>query len=366
MGWIAVRWNVKILYLFALTLGLGASVSVRAQSPAASDLSDQPGSYDAMAAQQPAAPQTGTITGTIVDKDGAVIPNAKVGFSASKSGGGTETRDTLTDHDGGFSFSGVPPGAFEVTVSAPGFGTRKAPGTLKPGQTYIVPKIALVVATEVDVQVTLTQTEVAEEQLHVEETQRILGVIPNYYVSYVPDAAPLNPRQKFQLAWKASFNPFSFGIAAFIAGIEQADDSFSGYGQGAQGYGKRLGATYADLFAGTFIGGAVLPTVLKQDPRYFYKGTGSRKSRFFYAVSNAVICKGDNGRWQPNYSSMLGALAAGGISNLYYPAQNRNGVGLTFENALIGIGGSALGALAEEFFLRRLTPHAGNPSKTGN
>jgi hypothetical protein len=216
------------------------------------------------------------------------------------------------------------------------------------------------------VQVTETQEQIAEEQIHVEEKQRVLGVFPNYYVSYVPDAVPLNPRQKFQLAWKANFNPFSFGIAAFVAGLEQANDSFGGYGPGAQGYAKRYGATYADGFIGAFIGGAILPTLLKQDPRYFYKGTGTRRSRFLYAVANSVICKGDNGRWQPNYSSLLGALAAGGVSNLYYAASDRNGVALTFENAAIGIGGSALSAVFQEFFLRRLTPHASGSTKTGN
>ena len=87
-------------------------------------------------------------------------------------------------------------------------------------------------------------------------------------------------------------------------------------------------------FPGHSFGNAIFPALLKQDPRYFYKGTGSKKSRFFYAVANAVICKGDNGRWQPNYSSVLGSLAAGGLSNLYYPASSRNGVGLTFENTL--------------------------------
>ena len=97
---------------------------------------------------------------------------------------------------------------------------------------------------------------------------------------------------------------------------------------------KRYGAGYADIVTGTFIGSAILPSLLKQDPRYFYKGTGSTRSRILYAIANSVICKGDNGRWQANYSSILGSLAAGGISNLYYPAQDRNGAGLTFENAL--------------------------------
>jgi hypothetical protein len=291
---------------------------------------------------------------------------AKITLAMQKSDGSPDTREIFSDNDGHFSFADLDPGSFQLTVKAPGFAEQKQAGVLQAGQTYLVPQMALVVATEVDVQVTETQVQIAEEQIHVEEKQRVLGVFPNYYVSYVPDAVPLNPRQKFQLAWKANVNPFSFGIAAFIAGLEQADDAFSGYGQGAQGYAKRYGATYADTFIGTLIGGAILPSLLKQDPRYFYKGTGSRKSRLLYAVANAVICKGDNGRWQPNYSSMVGALAAGGISNLYYPAKSRSGVGLTFENAAIGIGGSALGGVFQEFFLRRLTPHASEPSKAGN
>ena len=106
------------------------------------------------------------------------------------------------------------------------------------------------------------------------------------------------------------------------------------------------------------IGGAILPSLLKQDPRYFYKGTGSTRSRILYALANAVICKGDNGHWQFDYSGILGALAAGGISNLYYPASSRNRAGLTFENTLIGIGGSAVGNLFQEFLIRKLTPHA--------
>ena len=197
----------------------------------------------------------------------------------------------------------------------------------------------------------------AEDEIRVEEKQRLLGVFPNFYVSYVPNAVPLTAKQKFELAWKTIIDPVSFGIIAGVAGIEQADNAFSGYGQGAQGYAKRYGAAYADFVSGTFIGSAILPSLLKQDPRYFYKGTGSRKSRFLYAVANSVICKGDNGRWQPNYSFIVGDLAAGGISNLYYPAQNRNGAALTFENAAIAVGAGAMGNVIQEFFLRKLTSH---------
>ncbi|HYB76734.1 MAG TPA: carboxypeptidase regulatory-like domain-containing protein, partial [Candidatus Bathyarchaeia archaeon] len=131
---------------------------------------------------------------------------------------------------------------------------------------------------------------------------------------------------------------------------------FSGYGQGAEGYAKRYGAGYADMVTGTFIGGAVLASLLKQDPRYFYKGVGSKRSRFLYAIANAVICKGDNGRWQPNYSGVIGNLAAGGISNLYYPASDRTGAKLTFENAAIATASTAISNVFQEFFSRKLTP----------
>ena len=165
------------------------------------------------------------------------------------------------------------------------------------------------------------------------------------------------PGQKYSLAWKTSIDPVTFLAVGAFAGIEQATNSFSGYGQGAQGYGKRFGAGYADQFTGNMIGGAILPSWWKQDPRYFYKGTGTTRSRTWYAIRSAVMCKGDNGRWQVNYSAIVGGLAAGGISNLYYPASDRNGPGLTFENAAINTAANAVGNLFQEFIVRKLTPH---------
>jgi hypothetical protein len=185
-------------------------------------------------------------------------------------------------------------------------------------------------------------------------------------VSYTPNAVPLSPKQKFELAWKTVLDPVTFLVVGGLAGVQQAQNHFVGYGQGAQGYAKRFGANYADTVSSTFIGGAILATLLKQDPRYFYKGTGGTRLRFFYAIANSVICKGDNRRWQPNYSDVLGNLASGGISNLYYPAQDRNGAELTFENAAIGIGAGAISNLLQEFLLRKLTPtHDHQPGKPG-
>jgi hypothetical protein len=210
-----------------------------------------------------------------------------------------------------------------------------------------------------NVQVTVPRAEVAEDQVKVQEKQRVLGLVPNFYVSYVPDAVPLTSKLKFKLAWKTMIDPVTFALVGVSAGVQQAQNDFSGYGQKAQGYAKRFGASYADTATSAFIGSAVLPSLLKQDPRYFYKGIGSTRSRILYAIANSVICKGDNQRWQPNYSAILGGLAAGGISNLYYPAKDR-GAALVFENTLIGTGTTAVFNLLQEFVVRKLTPHVSN------
>jgi hypothetical protein len=299
-------------------------------------------------------PMFGGISGKVVDQSGAVIGGARVKLAGNDP---SASRETVTTDEGEFSFVNVGPGSFQLTVMAEGFATQAYSGLLHPGESDVVPDVALAVATAVtEVVVGVSQTEVAEEQMKVEEKQLVLGVLPNFYVSYIPDAAPLNSKQKFRLAAKTVVNPFTFVMVGGGAGIEQAQNHFRGYGQGAQGYAKRFAAGYADTVSGTFIGGAILPSLLKQDPRYFYKGHGSLLLRAGYAIANSVICKGDNKRWQANYSSMLGNLAAGGISNLYYPAQDRTGAGLTFENAAIGIGESAISNLFQEFLIRKLTP----------
>jgi hypothetical protein len=265
-------------------------------------------------------------------------------------------QEVVSGDNGQFSFANVASGAFQLTIASPGFATQTSFGVLTSGETRIVPQIALAVAANVtDVQVALSRTEVAQEQVKDEEKQRVFGVFPNFYVTYDPHPVALTWKQKFELAWKTTIDPVTFAIVGGIAGVQQAQNTFDGYGQGASGYGKRFGAAYADLVSGTFIGSAILPSLLKQDPRYYYKGSGSKRSRILYAIANSVICKGDNGHWQPNYSNVLGNLAAGGISNLYYPAQNRNGVALTFENAAIGIGATAAANLVEEFLMRKLT-----------
>jgi hypothetical protein len=195
----------------------------------------------------------------------------------------------------------------------------------------------------------LTQQEKAEQQLRQQEKQRIAGVVPNFNVSYNADAAPLSRKQKLHLAFRTATDPVSFGVAAFDAGLSQAEGDFPGYGGGMQGYAKRFGASYADNFDGTMLGNAIFPILLKQDPRYFRRGEGSFTSRFLYSISTTVWCKNDNGSHGPNYSNILGNLAAGGISNLYYPASDR-GAGLTLERGFTVTAYGAFGGIFNEFW----------------
>jgi hypothetical protein len=218
----------------------------------------------------------------------------------------------------------------------------------------------------------ISQQQKAEEQIKQQEQQRIAGVVPNFNVSYNKDAVPLTRKQKLRLAWRTATDPVAFGIAAVDAGFSQAENDFPGYGQGAQGYAKRFGASYADNFDGTMLGNAVLPILLKQDPRYFRKGEGSFSSRLLYALSTTIWCRNDNGSHGPNYSNILGNLAAGGISNLYYPASDR-GAGLTFERGLTVTAYGSAGAIFNEFWpdiarktlknkMTKLQPHVPPPT----
>src|SRR5579883_3360784 len=171
------------------------------------------------------------------------------------------------------------------------------------------------------------------DDLKKEEHQRVLGIMPIFNVMDNKNAPPLTPKQKFHLFWKSSTDPFIFATSAIVAGIGQANDNFPGYGQGAEGYFKRFGASYADTFDGNLWGNAILPIVLHEDPRYFRKGTGPVMARILYAAKTNVWSRRDNGTWGPNYANIAGNFIAGGISNLYYPSSDR-GAGLTVQRAL--------------------------------
>jgi hypothetical protein len=357
------------LWLILLAIS-GCSSGIWAQQgllpvtfPAATSLPDSPDPQaragTGESGGQADAHSTGIIHGVVVDRDGSVCEGASVSL-AQTGPGGQELRTATSDSIGRFSFLDVPAGSFRLTISSKGFATQVVTGVMHAGEEFTAQAIVLPVMSTSEVKVTASQLEIATEQVKEEEQQRVLGVIPNFYVSYSPNPAPLTSRQKFGMAWKTTIDPVSLGVTGIVAGVEQGENTFNGYGQGTEGYAKRYGAGFADNFINTMLGGAILPSWWKQDPRYFYKGTGSIRSRALYAIANSVICKGDNGKWQPNYSSIVGGLAAGGISNIYYPASDRDGLKLTFEDAAIGTAESALQNLIQEFIVKKLTPKIPN------
>jgi Carboxypeptidase regulatory-like domain len=297
-------------------------------------------------------PQSGTITGTVEGVDGGIIPGATVRIDGPAP---SDHRTVTANQSGFFTLNDLRSAAsLKITVSANGFADWTSPAIiLTPGQFMDMTEIHLSladVATTVDA---IMPEQLALQQVKAEEKQRILGVIPNFYVNYDKNPMPLTTKMKYQLALKAATDPVTIAGTAVLAGIYQAADTPS-YVQGLKGYGQRFGATYTDGFTDIMIGGAILPSLLHQDPRYFYQGMGTKTSRAFHAISAPFVAKGDNGQWQFNYSSIGGDLASGALSNLYYPPSNR-GASLVFTGALITTGGRIANALAQEFLLHKIT-----------
>jgi hypothetical protein len=272
-----------------------------------------------------------------------------------------DPRTIVTNENGLFEFYDVKPGIpYQICISAEGFADwRSSPITLSPSQFKIVTGTQLRIATErTAVDVHYDPIEVATQQFKAEEKQRVFGIIPNFYVSYETDPAPLTSKMKFKLALKVSTDPVTAAGVLFVAAARQAGNSLN-YGQGWGAYGQRFGATAADGFTDIMIGGAILPSLLHQDPRYFYQGTGTTSSRIRHAVFSPFVAKGDNGRWQPNYSSLGGDLASSALSNLYYPQSNR-GAGLVFGNFAIGTAERIGASLAQEFLVGKFTRRGGH------
>ena len=302
--------------------------------------------------------RTATVMGTVTDVNGDAIPNATVVLNEVES---NAPRTIVTTENGMFEFQGVTPGiTFQLSISANGFAVWTSPSIiLNPGQFKIVTSIKLRIETErTTVDVHYDPLEVATEQFKAEEKQRVFGIIPNFYVSYESDPAPLTAKMKFELALRVSTDPVTAAGVAFVSASRQAANS-PRYGQGWGAYGERVGSTAADGFSDIMIGGAILPSLLHQDPRYFYQGTGTTGSRIRHAMFSPFIAKGDKGKWQPNYSSLGGNLASSALSNLYYPQANR-GPGLIFGNLAIGTAERIGASLAQEFLIGKFTRRGGH------
>jgi hypothetical protein len=298
------------------------------------------------------APNAGRLSGVVEDEQGELIPGAQVVLIAEGS-----SRHLASGSDGRFCFDAVPAGSFKLTASEDGMVDGVREGTLTDAQQVELEPMMLRAGAVVSV-TAVTQEQMAGIQVRQEETQRIGGVLPNYFVVYEANPQPLTKKLKFELGWKSVVDPMNVMFVGVVAGFEQAGDQFPGYRQGASGYGKRFGAGMADATVGTLLTGSVLPMVFRQDPRYFYKGTGTTMSRTFYALKTTVICKGDNGRWQPAYANVLGTFGAGAVSGLYYPGGEHGGM-LVLENGLTALAFDGFSNVMQEFVLRRMTPSRG-------
>jgi hypothetical protein len=333
--------------------------SYPAHGQAFASTSDLPDAPDAAIQTAPTARPasdaqgTGIVNGVVQDIQGNPITGAKVLLIAP---GKLGERTTIAGSDGTFAFTSIPAGRFHLIITAPNFETYISPDFMvEPGSTVEAPKINLKVTSSATVTVFANSEQIAQAQLQEQEKQRVVGVFQNFYTSYIWEAEPMSTRQKYKLAFRTLGDPSSFLIVAGIAGAEQYNGTYPGYGPGIEGYGKRYGAALADSATGRIVGSAVLPSLFHQDPRYFYQGSGGIRSRSWHAVSFALVCRGDNGRRQPNFSHLLGNLVAGTVANAYHPESSR-GVGLTFETFGITTGGNAVGNLFREFLLRKLEP----------
>jgi hypothetical protein len=187
---------------------------------------------------------------------------------------------------------------------------------------------------------------------------RMFFVMPNFLtVDNETKVMPLTWRSKFSISVKGAFDPYEFAIVGVLAGIRQAENTYPGFGQGFEGYGKRYGAGLADQVDGNIMVGAVFPSILRTDPRYFRLGKGRFVRRFGYAISRIFVTRTDSGRSAFNFSEFAGNGVAIGISNFYYPAADR-GFSTSLDNWATQLSIDALGNELKEFWPdihRRLT-----------
>ena len=297
-----------------------------------------------------------SVNGTVMDDSGALFPGAKAEIETTAH---DDSRTATAGEDAAFQFDGLKPNVtYVVTVSAEGTGTWKSePITLQPGQSLTLNDIHLRIEGTDSITVSVSREQIAAAQLQMETKQRMFGVIPNFYTVYDgANAVPLTSKLKFQLALRTSIDPATITGVAFMAGIKQAAKT-PNYQMGAAGYGQRFGATAATGVSDILIGGAVLPSLLHQDPRYFYQGSGSKKSRLMHALSSAFVTRGDNGHTQFNVSSIGGDLAAGALETAYYPQANRGAGRFGADFALVTVE-RTLNAIAQEFIFPRFSSKA--------
>ncbi|MDE1156651.1 MAG: carboxypeptidase-like regulatory domain-containing protein [Acidobacteriaceae bacterium] len=307
-------------------------------------------------AQFPEAPTpaTGVVNGSVVDSDGNSVQAAHVHLVTT--GPTVVQQDQETGADGSFHFVAVPAGEARLTITAESWRPLEKTLTVSPTVPVDMGSLRFTTATASFAVNALSQHDAAELEIKKAEQQRLLGVLPNFEVSYNWSAPRLDSKQKFELATRQTIDPITFGVNLAAVGVYRGTGHFQEFGPGAEGFWKFYGATMADVAVGTEFGGAIYPSLFHQDPRYFWKGSGTTRSRVEYALSRAFVTRGDNGKTQPNYSGILGSLTAGAMTNLYYPEVDRNSASKTFANAGLDVLGDAIGNLVQEFVLKHFTP----------
>jgi hypothetical protein len=316
-----------------------------------------------LVAQCALAQDTGSIQGKVTDSSGASILGAVV----TVTGANGNSRITVTDAQGAFQISFLTPGNYSVKISASGLANWSAanvPASVAPGSKPLL-AVMRVAPSVTSVTVGLPPEEVAQAQLDQEVQQRVLGVLPNYYVAYGNHPAPLSPKQKLHLGMKLLLDPATFAAVGITAGIQQNRNSFYQYGQGVEGYAKRFGAEYVTAADSVLITAVLADSVLHQDPRYFYSGKGTTAQRAWYAVKSAFRAKGDNGKWQPPYARLIGAIAAAEIAQAYRP-DPRTQYTLIGRALMFRFGGLVGVNLFQELFLKKLTTHTPEDQSAAN
>lgn len=307
------------------------------------------------AQQETQATKLAILSGYATDPDGAEIPGATVSVDGPTP---ADHYTTVTDGDGFFEVIGVHPGvSYHVSAHANGFAaTGDEHVTVAAGQLLEISPIILTPSADIEV-TAVTAGEAALAEVRQEESQRVLGVMPNFFVVYGnAPFVPLPTKLKFRLAIKAATDPATFVGVGIMAGANQAAFVPS-FVEGAKGYGQRFGVGYADTASDILLGGAIFPSLFHQDPRYFVQGSGTKKSRALHAIEAPFVAKGDNGHWQFNVSSIAGDVVSGSLSNVYYPPADR-GVGLMLNSAGITTIGRVVNALFQEFIFGRFTTNS--------
>jgi len=293
---------------------------------------------------------TGSVSGVVMDGTGAPVAGAEVSLVPAQ---GEPSQMVTSGAQGAFTFTAVAEGSYRVKVVVAGFTsvTTKA-FTITAQQVYVVPEISLVLSPLAeDVTVRPTQV-IAAEQIEVATKQRLVGGWPNFYVSYAPDAAPLTSRQKLSLAARYTFDWAQLGGVSVRAGMEHAANAHAGYGQGFAGYGKRWAALLAGDVSRDLLSHYVFASAFEQDPRYFYKGTGTKKGRLLHAVRSAVVARSDSGRPMPNYAYLLGDVSSAALSTAYYPREERS-MNRVLTSAALGVALRAGLNVMREFVVKR-------------